>query len=349
MTGRGHRAALPEAGHARPESLVTDGQGGLVVRHCNRAGRVREYDFAALPVGGPMQASLAALFAACCTPGRWSTHTTSGGSWLVMRQFAEFLASRPRPPRDLDELTPGLVRQWRDDTAAAPGRAARAMVCALLREDARLQTGPVADELARRRKVRRGQVQSYSEAEFDRIRAAARHQFRAALQRIGDNALHLRRWREGALAEDGRDWVIGEALDILARTGDLPRDTARNGELKSRYRSAFGAAKGAVTWQRLFLTGDEAAGLGVLLVAEFGWNLSVIGGLEVPRASPGPGRGRAPGLPHPAGKAPPRPRPLPRDPQRRRRRGRLAGTADHAGAAGHAVRPCHRRGTGPRH
>ena len=91
----------------------------------------------------------------------------------------------------------------------------------------------MAEELARRRKVRRGQVQSYSEAEFDQIRAAARRQFRAALQRIGDNALHLRRWREGAFAEDSRDWVIGEALDILARTGDLPRDTARRGERRA--------------------------------------------------------------------------------------------------------------------
>ena len=291
MTGRGRRAALPEAGHARPEVLVTGGQGGLAVRHCNRAGRVREYDFTALPVAGPMQASLAALFAACCTPGRWSAHSTSSGWWLALRQFAEFLASRPRPPRDLDELTPGLVRQWMDGIPAAGGggRAARARVCGLLREDARLQAGPVADELARRRKVRRGQVQSYSEAEFDQIRTAARRQFRAALQRIGDNALHLRRWRENAFAEGSRDWVVGEALDILARTGDLPRDAARNGELKSRYRSAFGTAKGAATWQRLFLTRDEAAGLGVLLVAEFGWNLSVIGDLEVPRASPDQG------------------------------------------------------------
>ena len=74
VSGRGRRAALPEAGHARPEYLVADGQGGLAVRHCNRAGRVREYDFTALPVAGPMQASLAALFAAWCTPGRWSTH-----------------------------------------------------------------------------------------------------------------------------------------------------------------------------------------------------------------------------------------------------------------------------------
>ena len=52
MSGRGHRASLPAGGHARPEYLIADGQGGLVVRHCNREGRVREYDFASLPVAG---------------------------------------------------------------------------------------------------------------------------------------------------------------------------------------------------------------------------------------------------------------------------------------------------------
>ena len=31
-----------------------------------------------------------------------------------------------------------------------------------------------------------------------------------------------------------------------------------------------------MTWQRLFLTREEAVALGVLLLAEFGWNLSVI-------------------------------------------------------------------------
>ena len=48
VSGRGRRAALPAGGHARPEYLVTDGQGGLVVRHYDREGRVREYDFAQL-------------------------------------------------------------------------------------------------------------------------------------------------------------------------------------------------------------------------------------------------------------------------------------------------------------
>ena len=141
MSGRGHRASLPAGGHARPEYLVADGQGGLVVRHCNREGRVREYDFAALPVAGPMQRSLAALFAARCTPDRWSAHATSGTSWLHLRQFAEFLARQPRPPRDLDELGPRLVQQWRDGLPAGSGYNAFRAVSGLLRDDARLQAG----------------------------------------------------------------------------------------------------------------------------------------------------------------------------------------------------------------
>ena len=188
MSGRGRRASLPADGHARPEYLVADGQGGLVVRHYNREGRAREYDFAALPVAGPMQASLAALFAARCTPDRWSAHATSRGAWIYLRRFAEFLAGQQRPPRDLDELTPGLVRLWRESLSKAGGATAHGVVSGLLRDDARLQAGPVADELARRYRASRSTVQSYSEAEFDRITAAARRQFRAALRRISENA-----------------------------------------------------------------------------------------------------------------------------------------------------------------
>ena len=44
-----------------------------------------------------------------------------------------------------------------------------------------------------------------------------------------------------------------------------------------------------MAWQRLFLTREEAVALGVLLLAEFGWNLSVISSLEVPMASPDQG------------------------------------------------------------
>jgi hypothetical protein len=49
---------------------AADGQGGLVVRHYNHQSGVRGYHFTQLPVPAPLQASLAALFAARCTPDR---------------------------------------------------------------------------------------------------------------------------------------------------------------------------------------------------------------------------------------------------------------------------------------
>jgi hypothetical protein len=140
------------------------------------------------------------------------------------------------------------------------------LITGLLRGDARLQAGSVADELVRRVKKPKGTVQSYSEAEFDRITMAARRTFRAALLRINENALHLQRWREGALAEGSHDWVVGEGLDILARTGDLPKYTEKSGKqtvVIGKYRKAYGGMSAEATWQRLFLSQMDAVALGV--------------------------------------------------------------------------------------
>ena len=93
----------------------------------------------------------------------------------------------------------------------------------------------------------RSRVQSYSEAEFDQVTAAARRRFRAALQRINDNAaapaaMAGRRVRRGQPATG----LLGEGLDILARTGDLPRNAAQGraagATSVARYRNALGAA-----------------------------------------------------------------------------------------------------------
>ena len=150
------------------------------------------------------------------------------------------------------------------------------------------QPGPTSWGLRGPRKRPRSKVQSYDEAEFAQVTMAARRRFRAALQRINDNALHMQRWREGAFPEGSRDWVIGDGLDILARTGSLPRYTSegRHSSTLGRFRRVFGSG---MTWQRLFLTREEAVALGALLMAEFGWNLSVIDRAEVPPASPDPG------------------------------------------------------------
>jgi hypothetical protein len=81
--------------------------------------------------------------------------------------------------------------------------------------------------------------------------AAARRQLRAALRRISENAAHLQRWREGGFAEGSADWIIGEGLDILARTGGLPKYTEESGErtvVAGKYRRASGGMSAAATW-----------------------------------------------------------------------------------------------------
>ncbi|MEU5547522.1 hypothetical protein AB0G85_35030 [Streptomyces sioyaensis] len=165
------------------------------------------------------------------------------------------------------------------------------LVVRLLKHDPRLQNGQVADELLRRLAKPKSRVQSYREAEFDEVKVAARRMFRSALLRIEANATRLERWRAGEIPAGGREWTAGQALDLLAVTGDLVYYTDKTGNrtLTTPFRKALGGTKAAVTWQRLFLSRMEATALGVLLMADFGWNLSVIDRAEVPRAAPDQG------------------------------------------------------------
>ncbi|MEW1577214.1 hypothetical protein AB0407_03865 [Streptomyces microflavus] len=285
MSRRGRRASLPPADHAQPEPLAP---GGLLVQHYNRDQRVRYYDFSTLAVAEPMQRSLAALFAARCTPDDWTSHGTSKLAWEIVGKFALFLSQQEQPPRDLDELTVAMMKRWRaSQPRTGGGYNTLTKLASLLRGDVRVQTGPVADELSLRIQRPKSKIQSYDDAEFDQIKTAARRTFRRALLRIGENARHLERWHEGEFSEGSRDWIVGEGLDILARTGTLPYTTGPSGQrnLLDRFRRTLGGN----TWQRLFLSRMEATALAVLLMAEYGWNLSVIDRAEVPRASPDPG------------------------------------------------------------
>jgi hypothetical protein len=289
VSPRGRRAALPPAGHSRPEPLSA---AGLIVAHANRHGQVKSYDFAALPAAPPLQRSLAVLFAAKCTPQTWESHATSEGYWHYLKEFTEFLSGQQEPPGDLDGLSTAVVKRWRASLPGTTGGYSKfSFIARLLLTDTRLQSGPVAETLAARFPRPKSSIQSYSQAEFDQIQMAARRQFRAALLRINDNAAHLEQWRAGAFSVGTSEWILGEGLDFLARTGDLPRTECRNGSrtVCYRYGKAFGGTAAGQTWQRLFLSRMEATALGVLLMAEYGWNLAVIDIATVPRSSPDPG------------------------------------------------------------
>ena len=293
MSSRGRPATLPPHDHTRPRPLSSD---SLVVHHYNSHGRVRDFDFSTLPVAEPLQRSLAELFAARCVPEDWAAHRTAIGYWLELVRFSRFIAEQPEAVRDLDELTAGVLRRWRNSLPLGDKRPFT-RVARLLREDPRLRSGPTADELLRRVIRPKSTTQSYSHQEFARIRVAARRTFRGALRRIEFNASHLERWREGAFPEDSPDWLVGEALDVLARTGSMPESTVRNASttdgvahvVAEKYRRPLGGKNAEVTWQRLFLSRRETTALAILLMTEFGWNLSVVAGLKVPAASPDPG------------------------------------------------------------
>ncbi|WP_125261832.1 hypothetical protein [Streptomyces alboflavus] len=289
MSRRGRKASLPPAGFSRPERILPD---GLVVRHYNMAGRLKEYDFSMLPVAGPVQRSLAVLFAARCDPNHWSVHKSSKHVWQKVETFATFLAAQDVPPACMEEFTAALIdRFWLTMASTGSNRGAFRTVCSLLAEDERLQSGPVADALARSVPAHKSTKQSYTTAEFEQIKLEARRTFRAALLRIEDNTRHLEGFRAGEFTPGSREWVVGEALELIARDGDLPRIPGPSSQsyVPKKYRKALGGQATKVTWQRLFLSRSEVAALGVLLLAEYGWNQSVIDRAEVPRATPDPG------------------------------------------------------------
>lgn len=282
--GRGKRAALPPADYSAPNlvSTVT----GLVVCHVNRDGHRRDFDFSTLPGAEPLQRSLAVLFAAHSR--RWGSHETSNRVFQHMRSFARFASERIRPPRDLDEVTAAFMAAWWDQQKlSAGGRVVFRQLGALLRDDPRLQTGPVAEELARRVTPLPAKITSYEPAEFDCIRLEARRTFRSALLRIEENGARLERWHRGEFAPGSADWAVGEALDLIARTGNLPR--YKSGCLQRRFQRVLGGGSVEETWKRLFLDRMEATALGVLLMAQFSWNLAVIDVMPTPKATPDPG------------------------------------------------------------
>ncbi|MDX3315166.1 hypothetical protein P1S61_40205 [Streptomyces sp. ME08-AFT2] len=79
------------------------------------------------------------------------------------------------------------------------------------------------------------------------------------------------------------DWPVGEVLDVLARTGDLPRYTNGADHAVTAYAErAFGFEGNAASLSRLFATPAEIEAAAVLLIVHEGWNLSVLKKMDVP-------------------------------------------------------------------
>jgi hypothetical protein len=289
VTGRGRPAVLPPPDHHTEPPLALH---GLVVTVVNKAGLKKEYDFADLPVPEPMQRSLAEVFAD--QSRRWTAHASATTFWEKLLVFTRFLSEQESPPQDLDGLTVAMLKRWRArHIATNTGRHTLQMIRQLLLRDPRLTSGPVAEELARRVPAPIPSKQSYGKAERERVLLAAQRQFRSARMRIRENTQLLEHWRAGDLDRKSSEWRLGQVLDHLAQTGDVPRGLLPGGQSYLKDRKLLGGTKRELTWGRLFATRGELTALAVLLTDRFGWNLSVYDHMPAPTTAPSAGNAKA--------------------------------------------------------
>ena len=292
MPGRHDRkAALPSGGYARPASL--DETGLLVTVHGESGGVEGVFDFTRLAGSLDLRRAMAAAFDRKSGPGgTWRAWATCDGTFKHVRGFLTWLAGRDDPPQTVADITPAVWTSWRMSVpATSGGRFCLTAIRTLMREvpglpaqtlkvvDRRIPVGPPPSEAA------------YTYQEYTRIRAAAAATFNSALARIRANREHLRRWHAGDFAEGSAGWLIGEALDCLVRTGDVPLYARRDGvrHVRKAHRTALGGCGPEQTWGRLNLTCTEAFAAAVVLVASEGWNRSVVHRMRTPGHDPAAG------------------------------------------------------------
>jgi hypothetical protein len=293
VTGKRHqrKAALPGAGYTRPASLDAT---GLVVTVFGESGGVEgTWDFSRLEGNLALRTALASGFDRMAGPGgTWRSGATARSAHYLIKVFLSDLAGLPEPPQAIEEITPGVWASWRMSLPTGNGtvkkvgvvRAALLASPGLLPETAKALGRRIGNRDAPR-------VSSYSREDFDQIRGAAARTFNSALVRIRRNREHLRQWYAGAFPKGSPDFLIGEALDCVLRTGDVPRiyQHLNIRRLQQPYGTVLGGTAAHKTWGRLFLTTEETFALTVLLVASEGWNRSVVHRLRIPEHNPAAG------------------------------------------------------------
>ncbi|TWP32698.1 hypothetical protein [Leekyejoonella antrihumi] len=287
MTSRRHqrRAALPGAGYTRPASLDPT---GLIVTVFGESGGVEgSFDFTTQPGSIELRRAFAAALDRKSGPAAaWRSGETCRNGYWALRAFLEHLAARGDAPSTAAEISPAMWGAWR---LSLPHNHTARNRLALLRTVLPLVEGlPAQTVTAIDRRIAQGPHPTeiaYGYDWFEQIRSKAAATFNTALVRIRGNRQHLRRWYAGEFASDGTDWVIGEALDTILRTGDVAR-YGSGSHVVHRQARVLGGRGGDKTWARLFLTGPEAFALAVLLVASEGWNRSVLDRMCVPGHDP---------------------------------------------------------------
>ncbi len=276
---RGRRAALPAGGWEPPPRLLVDGE-RCVVRFATEDGRAsREFDFARLPVERALQVAFARAFDRVTGPsGTRKAMASADKTYQALRVFGQSLARLPVPPRRPEELRASHLDQYalqrrHHQSFNREFSALKGVLRAVDGLGERFVAKLVQPNPHRHRPR---PLRSYSQAEFRRILAAARHDAHAAAVRIRANRRILADWRGGRVDRDAdpAGWELGLVLDEIERTGDVPRYP--RGPRHARW---FVHRHGTVPqlMGRIHLMWEEAAAFLVLLIGLTGHNGGTLG------------------------------------------------------------------------
>lgn len=283
---KGRPAALPTAGYQAPARLLLE-EGRCTVRVTSEDGhRGKDFDFAALPVARDMQVAFATAFDRRTGPsGTCKSLSAAAGCYYGLKTFAEYLSTLPVPPSAPDRLHPAHLEGYRNTYAGQRTLAQRVNgVKRTLR--AMDGVGDAFSAALRRGGINRDRtptVLSYTPEEFRQIMTVARREARATAARIREHRQLLEQWRSGAIdgERDADRWKLGQVLDGIETSGDVPRILCRNGhrymphDLARRWKVSDLIAMVHLTWR-------EAMPFLVLLVGLTGQNGGTI--IDAPAA-----------------------------------------------------------------
>ncbi|MGH3224765.1 MAG: hypothetical protein ACRDPY_39820 [Streptosporangiaceae bacterium] len=288
----GRRAVLPAAGYQVPSNLSEDGLAITVTGEDGTDHGV--FDFREAPGLQQLKLQMVAAFAAASAPtGTLRRPRTCRTYTTALKKFLAFTAglddTAGSQVTSVEDITPGVWAQWllSGGNATGQGRIGR-----LLREvDGLPEATRALIETRGKRPRPASSVASCTAADFRRIRAAARQAVREIELRIAEGGRLLERWRDGQASTGSHEWRLGELLDQLSTTGDLPR--YRCGKFTVQVQAGLRLVPGGFIGllRMLYPTAVELGAMATLLICEEGWNLSVLEEMNIPDQRPDGGAG----------------------------------------------------------
>ena len=219
----GRRAAQPEPEWVPPDRLLPGGTSVLFIEE--NGGLSKVFDFSALPVPLEIQQWLAQAMARQVTARSAITRMGSAKALAgSARMFAGVLAGHPvavMRPQDI-RADHFLAFRKRYEHLKSLGSYVDSLRRLLKGDEVLSQSAQAALASIRVRKfAREARDPEYSDAEWQEIMTAVRHDIRVARDRIRFGRDLLTRFRAGTL--EGDEASVGRMLDVFDRTGDVPR------------------------------------------------------------------------------------------------------------------------------